>query len=97
MYYVCSFSTFKLSTMVLVQNYVIGELMGHAGFEPNLGKGDAGSFARMFTNKMGLSLRAVHHDYHHQKCGTNYGKRLCLWDKVFGTHYNPKIANQSRH
>ncbi len=95
LYFVFSIATSKLSTMVLIEHYIIlGELLGHAGFALDSIKNptkDAGGSSRFLTTQLGITMTTLHHDYHHQKCGTNYSKRLILWDKLFGSYYEPKI------
>jgi sterol desaturase/sphingolipid hydroxylase (fatty acid hydroxylase superfamily) len=35
---------------------------------------------------LGIQLHTEDHDLHHTSSQCNYGKRFCLWDKVFGTY-----------
>lgn len=85
------YSKYKLCTMVMIQHYIVfAEMMGHSGYTVNAA--DL-LLSRYILSKFNMTIDAVHHDYHHQKCGTNYCKRLGVWDRIFGTFVDPKMPD----
>lgn len=81
----------KLVTVVMIQHFILFiEFVGHSGCQ--LTAADV-SLSRFFLSKVPyIGINVVHHDYHHQMVGTNYSKRLGIWDRVFGTFYDPQIV-----
>jgi len=85
-------SSTKMVTMIMIQHYMVfAEMMGHSGFTVNA---EDVVLSRWILSQLGMTINVVHHDYHHQKCGTNYCKRLGIWDRVFGTFVDPKMPQK---
>lgn len=72
--------TYSLITIYLTYQ----EIAGHLGKEMR----PTSSFAQCIwlPRLLGIELYTEDHDLHHRKLHCNYGKRLSLWDKVFGTY-----------
>lgn len=78
---------YDLTQFLLYQLFVVGiELIGHSGHvsdESNL-TFRFGTSAIILS--LGVNLEVGHHDLHHEKFNVNFGKRMCIMDKMFGTY-----------
>merc|ERR1712048_261232 len=84
------FLRIKLVTVVMIQHFILFiEFVGHSGFQ--LTAADVSLCRPIWSKTQVIGIDVVHHDYHHQMVGTNYSKRLGVWDRVFGTYYDPEI------
>lgn len=74
-----------VSDYTLMVLYWYKSIVEHAG---HVGKEGGSSFPQfIWLPKMfGIELYAHDHNLHHLDGRCNYGKRLSLWDKVFGTY-----------
>jgi sterol desaturase/sphingolipid hydroxylase (fatty acid hydroxylase superfamily) len=75
--------SYKQFNFLLVYKEYI-EICGHSGryVYPT---GSFGQF-KWLPECLGIQLHTEDHDLHHTSSQCNYGKRFCLWDKVFGTY-----------
>lgn len=61
------------------------EILGHSG-QVSPGINNTCRFGQGFlTETLGINLEIGHHDLHHELSNVNFGKRLCLMDKLMGT------------
>merc|ERR1719204_867309 len=61
------------------------EILGHSG-QISPGVKNTLRFGQAFlVESLGINLEVGHHDLHHTLWNVNFGKRLSLMDKAFGT------------
>jgi methylsterol monooxygenase len=90
--YIVPISQINFMTFMFFKTYI--EISGHTGIHIK-----ASSFAEcMWLPRLfGIELYAEDHFEHHINYNKNYGKRLSLWDKAFGTFYkNPNVLEERK-
>merc|ERR1711879_408689 len=74
------------------------EILGHSG-QVHPGVNNTCRYGQAFLSEsLGINLEIGHHDLHHELGNVNFGKRLCLMDKLFGTFkdHREKISRLER-
>lgn len=70
------------------------EVLGHSG-QIAEGCNNTIRFGLGFiVESLGINLEVGHHDLHHELWNVNFGKRLCLMDKLFGTFKDHRDARK---